>query len=242
MKIAKWPLMLAVLGALLLLIGGPGYRLGLWGLGFGLLGVMRYALILGSVAALLALVLLFVPRIRRGHVAPLVLALIVGALTAAVPWQVRQLAQSVPAIHDISTDTSNPPPFVAIAPLRADAPNPVDYPGPEVAEQQHRAYPGLAPFQSALPVPELFERALAVAREMGWEIVDADPAAGRIEAVATTFWYGFKDDVVIRIRATPEGSRLDIRSKSRVGRSDLGANAKRIREFLDRLRRRLGQS
>lgn len=78
-----------------------------------------------------------------------------------------------------------------------------------------------------------FEQALAVARKMGWEIVAADPAAGRIEAIATTFWYGFKDDVVVRINEDNEGSVIDVRSKSRVGRGDLGANASRIRAYLE---------
>lgn len=86
------------------------------------------------------------------------------------------------------------------------------------------------------PAEAAFAKARAAARDMGWEIVSADPAAGRIEAVATTFWFGFKDDVTVRV--TPQGgaSRIDVRSKSRVGRGDAGANARRIREYLERLR------
>src|SRR5439155_509507 len=80
-----------------------------------------------------------------------------------------------------------------------------------------------------------FARALAAAQAMGWDIVDAQPKEGRIEATASTFWFGFKDDVVVRITPLPAGSRIDVRSKSRVGRGDTGTNAQRIRAYLKRL-------
>ena len=79
---------------------------------------------------------------------------------------------------------------------------------------------------------DAFKRALQAARDMGWEIVAADAAAGRIEATDTTFWFGFKDDVVIRVEADGAGSRVDLRSVSRVGVGDVGANAARIRAYL----------
>jgi uncharacterized protein (DUF1499 family) len=82
----------------------------------------------------------------------------------------------------------------------------------------------------------MFKRAEATARAMGWEIVAAEPGEGRIEATDTTMWFGFKDDIVIRIVPEGEGSRLDIRSMSRVGKSDLGKNADRIRKFLAALK------
>jgi len=66
-------------------------------------------------------------------------------------------------------------------------------------------------------------------------VVASDAAAGRIEATATTRWFGFKDDVIVRIRPEAAGSRVDVRSVSRVGRGDLGANAARVREFLAKL-------
>ena len=84
-----------------------------------------------------------------------------------------------------------------------------------------------------------FEHALEAARAQGWEIVDADESQGRIEATATTFWFGFKDDVVIRIRGAGGGSAVDMRSKSRVGLSDTGTNAARIRDYFDKLRTRM---
>ena len=90
----------------------------------------------------------------------------------------------------------------------------------------------------ALPPPQAFDRALAQVRELGWEISGSAPAEGRIEAVDTTFFFGFKDDVVIRLRPAEGGTRVDVRSKSRVGVGDLGANAARIRRLLDALRTR----
>ncbi|MDT8437460.1 MAG: DUF1499 domain-containing protein [Wenzhouxiangellaceae bacterium] len=235
MNLARLALLLSLLALLVLLIGGPGYRLGLWGLGFGLLGVMRYALILGAIGALAALVQLLLPRFRRGRSLPLAVALVLGLVVVAVPLSVRQTAERLPMIHDISTDTEDPPAFVEIAPLRADAPNPVAYAGAETAAAQRAGYPDLETAHSELAPAALFEHALAAARAMGWEIVAHDQTAGRIEASTTTFWYGFVDDIVIRIRPSADGSALDIRSKSRVGRSDLGANAARIRAFLERL-------
>src|SRR5207245_2074399 len=106
------------------------------------------------------------------------------------------------------------------------------YGGPAVAAQQHRAYPDLRPVTLPEPPPRAFERALAVARAQGWEIVESSPAEGRIEATDTTRWFGFKDDVVVRVRPEGAGSRVDVRSLSRVGRSDVGKNAARLRAYL----------
>jgi uncharacterized protein (DUF1499 family) len=110
------------------------------------------------------------------------------------------------------------------------------YGGEKIALQQRGAYPDLQPMILKVAPPEAFDRALAAVREMGWELVAADAAAGRIEATDTTFWFGFKDDVVIRVRPADGGSRVDVRSLSRVGGGDAGTNAKRIRAYLDALR------
>jgi uncharacterized protein (DUF1499 family) len=225
----------AILAALLLLLAGPGTRLGIWAYGTGFL-LMRIAFFTGLGAAALALVLLLVPKTRTMGMASLLLALILGVGTAYVPWSGVKKARSLPFIHDITTDTRNPPAFVAVLPLRAGAPNPPEYAGDEVARQQLEGYPDLEPAMLSVPPAQAFERALAAARQMGWEIVAAEAAEGRIEATDTTFWFGFKDDVVIRIEAAGSGSRLDMRSKSRVGRSDVGANAERIRRYLQLLR------
>lgn len=231
MKFARIVLLLAIVAALLLLSAGPGTRFGLWEYGTGFL-LMRGAFFGGVAAALLAIVLLVVPTTRRAAAPMLAAAVLIGALTAWVPWNGLQTVRSLPFIHDITTDTEDPPVFVAVLPLRADAANPPAYPGEEVAQQQREAYPEVQPILTQLSAAEAFDRAEQVARELGWEIITTVPQDGRIEATDTTFWFGFKDDIVIRVRPTAEGSRVDIRSKSRVGRSDVGANAARIRDFM----------
>ena len=153
-----------------------------------------------------------------------------------MPASWRLNARQLPVIHDLTTDTVQPPQFVAILPLRKDAPNPADYGGPEIAEQQKRAYPDLRTEVLDLPFGRAFDRALASARASGWRIVAAEPEQGRIEATDTTFWFGFTDDIVIRMASAGERTLLDIRSVSRVGKSDVGANARRIRSYLKRLR------
>ena len=231
MKAAHHALALSVIAALLLLVAGPGTRLELWDFRIGF-DLLRWACYLGVAAAVIALLLLLLPRTRRDAVGTLLIALLIGLGVAFIPWNGMRQASKVPPIHDISTDTRRPAQFVAVLPLRADAANPADYGGPEVARAQAEAYPDLRTQRSELPPQQAFERALAVAREMGWEIVAADPASGRIEATATTLWFGFKDDVVIRIEPGASGSRIDVRSVSRVGKSDAGTNAKRIRAYL----------
>ncbi len=161
--------------------------------------------------------------------------LVLGLLVAGIPWQMKRTAQSVPAIHDISTDTDHPPEFVALLPLRTGAPNGAAYGGPEIAAQQHRAYPDIQPLTLRVPPQKAFSQALKAMDAMGWEIIDASPGEGRIEATDTTFWFGFKDDIVVRIRAQGDDSRVDVRSVSRVGKSDVGANARRIRKYEQKL-------
>lgn len=239
MKISLLALALAVIAALLLFLAGPGTRFGWWEFGTGFL-MMRYAFFAGLAAAAVALVLLVIPRTRRGSAALLAMALVIGAGTAWVPWNGLRTVRSLPYIHDITTDTANPPQFVAVLPLRADAANPPEYAGEEVAAQQREAYPDIHPLQLPLAPERTFELALQTALGQGWEIVAAMPQDGRIEATATTFWFGFKDDVVIRVTADNGGSRVDVRSKSRVGRSDVGANASRVRAFLGELGKATG--
>lgn len=241
MKISRLALGLSVIALVLLLIGGPGYRMGLWGLGFGLVNAMRYALYAGAAGAILAVVFLLIPKVRSGQSVTLVMALVLGICMAAVPLWVRSTAERVPFIHDISTDTETPPEFVDVRPLRADAPNPPEYAGDDVATQQREAYPDIQPLETELDPRALVKLAEDTAREQGWEIVSAVTEDGRIEATDTTLWYGFKDDIVIRVRAIEGGSVLDVRSKSRVGGSDLGKNAKRIRDYLDDLRDHLDE-
>ena len=231
MKISRIALPVALLGALMLLAAGPGTRFGVWEYGTGLL-LMRGAFFVGVAAAAFALVLLIVPKTRQVGAATLIAALAIGLGTAWVPYNGYRTVMSLPFIHDITTDTENPPQFVDVVPLRADAKNPVEYAGEEVAKQQREAYPDIHTLEISKSVAATFSDALNVAEKMGWQIVAAKSEEGRIEATATTLWFGFKDDVVIRIMPTAFGSRLDVRSKSRVGLSDVGVNAARIRAFV----------
>ncbi|HSH27603.1 MAG TPA: DUF1499 domain-containing protein, partial [Wenzhouxiangella sp.] len=187
----------ALAAVLMLLLAGPGTRLELWDFRFGFT-LMRWAVFGGAAAAVLAIVLLLIPAARRSGAGALVAALLIGLGTAGVPPMLAHNAGSVPRIHDITTDTADPPEFVAIAPLRADAPNPPEYAGEETARKQHQAYPDIQTLQIDAWPAIVFDHALEVARAQGWEIVAADEAQGRIEATDTTFWFGFKDDVVIR--------------------------------------------
>ena len=164
----------------------------------------------------------------------------VAVALLAVPALQLLSAFGAPPIHDITTDTADPPPFVAALPLRAaaNAMNPPEYGGAEVAAQQHQAFPDIQPLVMNMPPQQAFERVLDEVREFGWDISAAEPAEGRIEAVDTTLFFGFKDDVVIRLRPVEGGTRVDVRSTSRVGLGDAGTNAKRIRRLLAALRAR----
>jgi len=234
MKPARFAILISLLAAVLLLVAGPGTRLDLWTFRTGF-QVMRWAALLGLAGAALAIAMLIAPRTRRAGPVPLLLALAIGLGVAFVPWNGMRQARALPPIHDISTDTARPPEFVAILPLRAEAPNPASYGGAEVAQAQIAAYPDVRTLRTAARPSDAFDRALQAARAMGWQVVAADPATGRIEATDTTFWFGFKDDVVVRVEADGNGSRVDVRSVSRVGASDVGTNARRIRAYLREL-------
>ncbi len=224
-----------VLSAIAALFAGPAYRGALLSLGgaFGLLRWATIAAIAGAGLAMLALGLLALGGARRGR-ALAAAAIVANSVVAAPPLYLYTQAQKLPKIHDISTDTQDPPAFVAVLPLRQGARNPVDYP-PDTAAQQRLGYPDIAPLVLGVPPAQAFERAERTVRAMGWQIVAAAPEALRIEATDTTLLFGFKDDVVIRIRPSGQGSLVDVRSLSRIGGSDIGTNARRVRRFLDRL-------
>jgi uncharacterized protein (DUF1499 family) len=226
--------LLAALAVFLILAAGPGTRLELWTFRTGFL-LLRWGAYLGIAAASLGLVALL-RRPAGSRRWPVALTVLAGAFAALVPYRLMQRAREVPPIHDITTDLERPPEFRAVLPLRAEAPNPAEYGGAPIAAQQREAYPDIAPLALEQPPAEAFDLALHAAQETGWEIVAADSATGRIEATATTAWFGFQDDVVVRITPEAGGSRVDVRSVSRVGRSDAGANAERIRKYLADLR------
>jgi uncharacterized protein (DUF1499 family) len=229
----RWALVMALIGAASLATGIWGVRTGglPWqlalGFGFGgglLLCVQAVASGLFSLAI-------------GDHKQTAFVAMLIAAGLAYVPLTTVVKASGVPPIHDITTDTDDPPAFVETAAMRTKDMNPAAYAGADVAGQQKKFYPDLAPVMLPLPVDQAFAKALAAAKAMtDWEIVAEVPAEGRIEATATSSVMLFKDDVAIRVRAQDAGSRIDIRSKSRIGVGDVGANAERIRAYIEKLK------
>ena len=222
------------------LLAALGYRAEMLTLGTTMQSITGAAAgaLAGAVVALLALVLVLrTGGARRAPMLVAVAALLLNILVVAPPLYLFAQAKNLPRIHDISTDTSDPPRFVAIVPLRSHAPNPVEY-NPANAAEQQSGYPDIAPLVlSGIPPLQSFANAERAARALGWDIVSAVPQEGRLEATDSTPLLGFKDDIVVRIRASAQGpgSVVDVRSVSRVGLSDIGTNAKRIRAFLHKL-------
>ena len=136
-----------------------------------------------------------------------------------------------PPIHDITTDTDNPPVFRAAQTLRLAGDNSIDYPGKTAAERQQQAYPDIKPIETPLLPTETFAQSLATAEKLRWRVIGQEREQGLIEAVDQTLIFGFTDDIIIRIAPSGNGSRIDLRSASRAGISDLGVNAERIRDF-----------
>jgi uncharacterized protein (DUF1499 family) len=235
--LALWTGLVAVL---LMLLAGPAYRVHLLGLrpAFSMMGLGAKGGIAAALIGLIGVIFGLVVQ-RRGHALVALAGLILGALAFVPPWMFMHKAQHVPPIHDISTDTVHPPVFKAVLALRSPTSNSATYAGAKIADQQHAAYPDIKPLQFNQTPEKVFAAALDTAHAMDWKIDASNPGSGRIEATATTLWFGFKDDVVIRIQADPSGSRLDIRSASRVGISDVGKNAARIRAFRKRMDKRL---
>ena len=225
-SVASVALTAGLVAGLMLLSTGPGYRIGLLPLRAAF-DVMRWAVYVGLGAVILAIIAL----VRKRAMFTAFMALIVALVTVAIPFRLQRAAASAPPIHDITTDTKNPPTFAAVVPLRADAPNKLE-PSPEAMRLQEQAYPDLKPLLLDAPAARVFERAVQAARDAKWEIVAADAAANRIEATDTTPWFGFKDDVVVRLTPAGERTVVDVRSVSRVGRGDTGTNARRVREYL----------
>ena len=210
-----------VLGPALAHLGILPARVGflLFGLG-GLLGII--AAVLGIIGAL------------RG--AGVGVGLVVGALVAII-FVIRAIPSAqVPPINDITTDTTTPPQFVAAGSIAANQGRDMTYPGPSFAEQQRAGYPDLAALQLSASPDDVFKRVDAVAHQMPtWEITRSDPAAHALEGIDTTWLFQFKDDFVVEVRPQGSGSIVQMRSKSRDGKGDIGANAARIRAFFAKL-------
>ena len=256
-KPRRWPAALlrfamvaSIVGLVLLLAAGPGYRLRLLPLIPALLGAA-----LGFVLFVLAFISGAIGWLRARGSGPLprgaaVLLGLAGLVSVfAIVFMVH--ASGAPPIHDITTDFDDPPAFkdVLAARMASGALNPADYrriqdtngEKLDVAAAQRSAYPDILPLVGSEPPATLIPLAVKAAHDLGWDVVATDPADGRLEATDTTRYFGFKDDIVVRIRATPSGSRIDVRSESRVGLGDAGANARRVAAYLADLRKLMAQ-
>jgi uncharacterized protein (DUF1499 family) len=227
---------------LIILVTGPlGYKFSMVPLQPSLVSLL-IAVAGGALVFLVGLVYLVIAmRSDLGRNRNLVfVSMIMGLVPVGIIGPQMAAAGNVPPIHDITTDTANPPAFVAILPLRENAPNGYEYgvseawPAEKLGATTMEAYPGLKPIESDLSAADAVDRTEATLQGMGLEIVAVDKEAGLVEATATTFWFGFKDDMVVRIIGNGEGSKIDLRSMSRVGQSDMGVNAARMTDFIDR--------
>lgn len=224
--IITWTGYLAVTMLLLLPLSVLTVRAGTWQQGLLLYAI---ACLVSAVLLLAFALLLLLPAYRRWRNP------VLGRAVITIPGTVLLLSLLAgrgdhPAIHDITTDIEDPPVFTAAQERRGSSSNSLDI-APEVMEQQRQAYPDIGTLLTDLPIDDAFDRALEVALELGWEVYHQDRNAGVIEAVDTTAIMAFQDDVVIRVRSNASGTLVDLRSVSRVGVGDLGANANRIRKF-----------
>ena len=231
--------LVSLIAFLLVALPGPLYKYGVVDLGTAFTG-FKFGVFAG-IAALILLALQVIFKRKTVTLGSTVIALLLSAIAIAMPLSMMNKGKSVPPIHDISTDLINPPKFVAIAPLRADAPNPVEYAGAEAAKQQRDAYPDLKTLSYTQSQSELVKATEQAVNNLGWDLVNSDVDKGIVEATDSTMWFGFKDDVVIRVTDNGNERLLDIRSKSRVGGSDLGKNAERIHDFINELDGVLGE-
>lgn len=251
----------AILTPLWFAAAGLGSRFGLWDWRFGLGTMTReigpnllFASLGFGVLALIALIATaIIVKERRASVGGWIAAVCAIAVGAGGLWYAASVgarAAEIPPIHDISTDTSNPPQFTeSLITRRGEDANSVDYAsktdprsGRALPEVQAEAYPYIQPVVVAVEPLEAYTTALGIARELGWTVSTESERELMFEATATTFWYGFRDDIVVRVTPlTDGGSVVDARSVSRVGVSDLGANAARLRAFSARLNAQAGE-
>lgn len=216
----------------LLAVGGSKFSLLPWRPALMTVAAAVAGMALIGLFALLTLLQSFIKR-RSGLGRTCSLAVLLSVLPLAGVLFFGLQGTDVPPIHDITTDTENPPVFVTAQTLRQETDNDLQYAGEDVASLQRQGYPNIKPLESSLTPGDAYTRCLKTVKTLGWQISEQDQAAGRIEAMTESLFFGFKDDMVIRITASGTGSRIDIRSASRVGVSDLGVNAKRITVFFE---------
>jgi len=233
-------LTVAVLAGIVLLLSGPGYRLGWWPLSLAY-GFLSYGLLAGLAALSLGVIALLVSW-QAGSVRGRNFALVgvtVALVVAYVPFYWRTLAVQSAPLHDITTDLDHPPAFHALAGLRLPQENDIAYGGEEVARLQEEAYPEIGPLISEKEPDEVFTAVMKVLGDTNWEIASIDTETREVEATDRTFWFGFRDDVIIRVTPQGGGSRVDMRSQSRISKVDAGSNARRVQQFLDAVRQEL---
>ena len=232
----RWPLG-SLLSLLLPLVGIVGTRLHWWPYNVGLL-----LLVAALAGAVLLLPLALWQRQWLAMISPTLLILLV------LPFMIK--AFTLPAIHDISTDTQIPPAFTAALTLRSDSDHNTDYAEANAA-QQRATWSDIQPLIIQLPIKQVHAQAQALIAQRGWTITANSDT--QLEAVVSSALFGFRDDIAIRLisveptaatknvhdlnaKKQPKmATRVDMRSASRVGKSDLGANAERIRAFLSDL-------
>ena len=201
------------------------------------LATFAAALVFAGLAILLAFAgFIVIWRQGRSGLGRALLGLFLGVMLLAYPGYLATRAMKLPTINDISTDPTNPPRFDAL--MRVRPPGRLDYPGAATAALQRTAYPDIAPLELDVPIRTAYDAALALVTKRKWIIADQRaPGPGRreglIEATARTPIMGFRDDVVIRMVPLSQGTRIDMRSASRVGMHDFGANASRIRSLFE---------
>jgi uncharacterized protein (DUF1499 family) len=234
----RWPsliLALTIVAALAELLGGLGYRLGWWSFGIGI-QTIRWAASAAAALLVVALIALIWGQFNKktAQRGTLISVVLLGLMTLISPALHFYKMQNLPRIHDISTDSKNPPPFEAVLGQRKDAKTFSQYDASDAA-QQAQAYPDIKSLRVSAPPAGALQRAEAIAKELGWELVKVSASELRLEATSTSLLFGFKDDIVVRISPAEGGSLIDVRSKSRVGRHDFGVNATRIRAFLQEM-------
>ncbi|AFS35696.1 MULTISPECIES: DUF1499 domain-containing protein [Alteromonas] len=228
----------SIVGFLMVVLPGPLYQYAGVSLGTAFTS-LRFGVYVGGAALILIILQVLINRKNVSWGSTFICA-ILALVAVGMPVSMMSKASAVPPIHDITTDVTNPPEFVAIAPLREGAPNSIAYEGGEVTKQQLEAYPEIKTQLLPQPANEVYIAAEKAIEALGWERVNDGALPNTLEATDTTAWFGFKDDVVIRLTAKSDDTLVDIRSKSRVGKSDLGKNAERIETFMAELRNQLG--
>ena len=256
MRLVIWIFLLAALllgGAVL--VAAPGTRLGLWDYSKAF-DIYRLAASPKDIAGMVSLSPVFTAAglsllaglaaffTRRGGLGVMaILAALIAVGAGMIPLKMREAVRANPFIHDVTTDFENPPAIVAGAPFERK--NPPEYVGDQlvrdtdmtVAQAQREAFPDIGPMTVKASVDETAQMVRKIVGDMGMNVLkESETETGwTIEAAHTSMWFGFIDDFVVRLTREGDATRVDVRSKSRVGGSDVGANAKRVREFFNRL-------